>query len=87
MDSFSRRVYVISHNSCPSTASGEPVSFVADMQSKWRSRIVGTSAVRIGGNLAPTFFIESTLTAYLTPNTCLSKPRLGYLVPNVNTHS
>ncbi len=56
MDSFSRRVYVISHNSCPSTASGEPVSFVADMQSKWRSRIVGTSAVRIGGESSSDVF-------------------------------
>ena len=30
---------------------------------------------------------EEYLTAYLTPNICLSTPRLRYHIPKVNTHS
>ena len=32
------------------------------------------------------FSLTSTLTTYLTPNTCLSTPRPKYQVPKINTH-
>ncbi len=32
------------------------------------------------------FLLTSTLTAYLTPNTHLSTPRLKYYLPKINTH-
>ena len=32
------------------------------------------------------YLLMSTLTAYLTQNTCLSAPRLRYLIPKINTH-
>ncbi len=43
-----------------------------------------------GGPLRPltlAFQLTSTRTAYLTPNTCLSTPRLKYHVPKINTHN